>query len=61
MPARDQGIVVEGLVRQFKDARAVDGIDLSIDPGQTVAAYADQAAASADRNAHASTRSPTSD
>jgi ABC-2 type transport system ATP-binding protein len=28
------GIVVEGLVRQFKDVRAVDGIDLRIEPGQ---------------------------
>ena len=26
--------MVEGLVRQFKDVRAVDGIDLSIEPGQ---------------------------
>jgi ABC-2 type transport system ATP-binding protein len=34
MSARDAGIVVEGLVRQFKDVRAVDGIDLSIEPGQ---------------------------
>ncbi|HUK96472.1 MAG TPA: ATP-binding cassette domain-containing protein [Gaiellaceae bacterium] len=34
MSARDQGIVVEGLVRQFKDIRAVDGIDLTIEPGQ---------------------------
>ena len=28
------GIEVEGLVRQFKDVRAVDGIDLRIEPGQ---------------------------
>jgi ABC-2 type transport system ATP-binding protein len=28
------GIEVEGLVRQFKDVRAVDGIDLHIEPGQ---------------------------
>jgi ABC-2 type transport system ATP-binding protein len=34
MSAREQGIVVEGLVRQFKDVRAVDGIDLAIEPGQ---------------------------
>jgi ABC-2 type transport system ATP-binding protein len=34
MSARAQGIVVEGLVRQFKDIRAVDGIDLTIEPGQ---------------------------
>jgi ABC-2 type transport system ATP-binding protein len=34
MSAREAGIVVEGLVRQFKDVRAVDGIDLSIEPGQ---------------------------
>jgi ABC-2 type transport system ATP-binding protein len=34
MSARDEGIVVEGLVRQFKDVRAVDGIDLAIEPGQ---------------------------
>ncbi len=31
---REQGIEVEGLVRQFKDVRAVDGIDLRIEPGQ---------------------------
>jgi ABC-type uncharacterized transport system ATPase subunit len=30
----NHGIVVEGLVRQFKDVRAVDGIDLRIEPGQ---------------------------
>ena len=29
-----QGIEVEGLVRAFKDLRAVDGIDLSIQPGE---------------------------
>jgi ABC-2 type transport system ATP-binding protein len=29
-----RGIEVEGLVRQFKDVRAVDGIDLRIEPGQ---------------------------
>ena len=34
MPARDAGIVVEGLVREFKDVRAVDGIDLEISPGE---------------------------
>jgi ABC-2 type transport system ATP-binding protein len=34
MSAREAGIVVEALVRQFKDVRAVDGIDLSIEPGQ---------------------------
>jgi len=34
MSARAQGIVVEGLVRQFKDVHAVDGIDLTIEPGQ---------------------------
>jgi ABC-2 type transport system ATP-binding protein len=28
------GIEVEGLVRQFKDVRAVDGIDLRIEPGE---------------------------
>src|SRR3954453_22203860 len=28
------GIEVEGLVRSFKDVRAVDGIDISIEPGQ---------------------------
>jgi ABC-2 type transport system ATP-binding protein len=31
---RSRGIEVEGLVRQFKDVRAVDGIDLRIEPGQ---------------------------
>jgi ABC-2 type transport system ATP-binding protein len=34
MSARDAGIVVEGLVREFKDVRAVDGIDLEISPGE---------------------------
>jgi ABC-2 type transport system ATP-binding protein len=34
MAARDAGIVVEKLVRQFKDVRAVDGIDLEISPGE---------------------------
>jgi ABC-2 type transport system ATP-binding protein len=29
-----RGIEVEGLVRQFKDVRAVDGIDLRLEPGQ---------------------------
>jgi ABC-2 type transport system ATP-binding protein len=34
-PGKGQhGIEVEGLVRQFKDVRAVDGIDLSIEPGE---------------------------
>ena len=28
------GIEVEGLVREFKDVRAVDGIDLSVEPGE---------------------------
>src|SRR3954449_12999395 len=28
------GIQVEGLVRQFKDVRAVDGIDLTVAPGE---------------------------
>src|SRR3989442_5957076 len=28
------GIEAEGLVRQFKDVRAVDGIDLTIAPGE---------------------------
>src|SRR5919199_542436 len=32
---RDNGIVVEGLVREFKKGpRAVDGIDLHVDPGE---------------------------
>jgi ABC-2 type transport system ATP-binding protein len=30
----DNGIEVEGLVRVFKDVRAVDGIDLQISPGE---------------------------
>src|SRR6476646_9374414 len=34
MSAKDNGIEVEGLVRQFKDVRAVDGIDLLIEPGE---------------------------
>jgi len=29
-----EGIVVEGLVRRFKDIHAVDGIDLRIEPGE---------------------------
>ncbi len=32
--AKRHGIEVEGLVRQFKDVRAVDGIDLHIEPGE---------------------------
>src|SRR3712207_5445177 len=32
--ARDNGIRVEGLVRDFKDVRAVDGIDLEVAPGE---------------------------
>ncbi len=33
--ARENGIVVEGLVRQFKKGpRAVDGIDLTVEPGE---------------------------
>ena len=31
---RNDGIEVEGLVRAFKDVRAVDGIDLLIEPGE---------------------------
>ena len=32
---RDRGIVVEGLVREFKKGpRAVDGIDLRVEPGE---------------------------
>src|SRR3954463_4377738 len=32
---RDNGIVVEGLVREFKNGpRAVDGIDLRVEPGE---------------------------
>jgi ABC-2 type transport system ATP-binding protein len=34
MSAVDKGIVVEGLVRRFKDVEAVAGIDLSIRPGE---------------------------
>jgi ABC-2 type transport system ATP-binding protein len=34
MAAPEAGIVVEGLVREFKDVRAVDGIDLEISPGE---------------------------
>jgi ABC-2 type transport system ATP-binding protein len=34
MSAESNGIEVEGLVRTFKDIRAVDGIDLSIEPGE---------------------------
>src|SRR5689334_20302613 len=34
MAERRNGIEVEGLVRQFKDVRAVDGIDISIQPGE---------------------------
>src|ERR1700709_21526 len=34
MSRSDKGIEVEGLVRQFKDVRAVDGIDISIKPGE---------------------------
>jgi ABC-2 type transport system ATP-binding protein len=34
MPADWNGIEVEGLVRQFKDVRAVDGIDLTVAPGE---------------------------
>jgi ABC-2 type transport system ATP-binding protein len=34
MSAARNGIEVEGLVRQFKDVRAVDGIDLRIEPGE---------------------------
>ncbi|MFY9488795.1 MAG: ATP-binding cassette domain-containing protein [Solirubrobacterales bacterium] len=34
-PAHDSSIVVEGLVKQFKDGpRAVDGIDLRVEPGE---------------------------
>jgi ABC-2 type transport system ATP-binding protein len=32
--ARERGIVAEGLVRTFKDVRAVDGIDLQVEPGE---------------------------
>jgi ABC-2 type transport system ATP-binding protein len=34
MSWQSKGIEVEGLVRQFKDVRAVDGIDLRISPGE---------------------------
>jgi ABC-2 type transport system ATP-binding protein len=34
MSARSKGIEVEGLVRQFKDVLAVDGIDIQIQPGE---------------------------
>jgi ABC-2 type transport system ATP-binding protein len=34
MAAERKGIVVEGLVRAFKDIRAVDGIDIRIEPGE---------------------------
>src|SRR5712692_6624085 len=34
MEADRNGIEAEGLVRQFKDIRAVDGIDLSVAPGE---------------------------
>jgi ABC-2 type transport system ATP-binding protein len=34
MAAERNGIEVEGLVREFKDVRAVDGIDLSVAPGE---------------------------
>ena len=34
MAAGQNGIEVEGLVRQFKDVRAVDGIDLTVTPGE---------------------------
>jgi ABC-2 type transport system ATP-binding protein len=34
MSVQNKGIEVEGLVRQFKDVRAVDGIDLRIEPGE---------------------------
>jgi ABC-2 type transport system ATP-binding protein len=34
MSAKRNGIEVEGLVRTFKEIHAVDGIDLSIEPGQ---------------------------
>jgi ABC-2 type transport system ATP-binding protein len=32
--ARERGIVAEGLVRTFKEIRAVDGIDLEVAPGE---------------------------
>jgi ABC-2 type transport system ATP-binding protein len=34
MTADTNGIEVEGLVREFKDVRAVDGIDLTVAPGE---------------------------
>ena len=34
MKADRNGIEVEGLVREFKDVRAVDGIDLVVAPGE---------------------------
>ena len=34
MAAGRNGIEVEGLVREFKDVRAVDGIDLIVSPGE---------------------------
>src|SRR5262245_66594048 len=34
MAADSNGIEVEGLVREFKDVRAVDGIDLESAPGE---------------------------
>ena len=34
MSGPSKGIEVEGLVRQFKDVLAVDGIDLTIEPGE---------------------------
>jgi ABC-2 type transport system ATP-binding protein len=34
MAADRNGIEVEGLVREFKDVRAVDGIDLAVAPGE---------------------------
>src|SRR5215208_4312113 len=34
MARAQEGIQVEGLVRQFKDVRAVAGIDLEIEPGE---------------------------
>jgi ABC-2 type transport system ATP-binding protein len=34
MKGRNDGIEVEGLVRSFKEIRAVDGIDLRIEPGE---------------------------
>src|SRR5947209_5436657 len=34
MSWRSKGIEVQGLVREFKDVRAVDGIDLTVSPGE---------------------------